>query len=96
MSTYLTVCLSFVESQHPNSGILLLGDFNGLNVANLKSSFKLRQIVKFLTRGQNTLDFILTNLQDFYNNPDNIMIAGIPFVLAGQLKTNTPHYIHFF
>ena len=27
---------------------------------------------------------------------DNIMIAGIPFVLAGQLKTNTPHYIHFF
>ena len=25
----------------------------------------------------------------------NIMIAGIPFVLAGQLKTNTPHYIHF-
>ena len=27
---------------------------------------------------------------------NNIMIAGIPFVLAGQLKTNTPHYIHFF
>jgi hypothetical protein len=26
----------------------------------------------------------------------NIMIAGIPFVLTGQLKTNTPHYIHFF
>ena len=26
----------------------------------------------------------------------NIMIAGIPFVLAGQLKTNTPHCIHFF
>jgi hypothetical protein len=25
----------------------------------------------------------------------NIMIAGIPCVLAGQLKTNTPHYIHF-
>ena len=23
------------------------------------------------------------------------MIAGIPFVLTGQLKTNTPHYIHF-
>ena len=23
------------------------------------------------------------------------MIAGIPFVLAGQLKTNTPHYILF-
>jgi hypothetical protein len=30
------------------------------------------------------------------NNKNNVMIAGIPFVLAGQLKTNTPHYIHFF
>jgi hypothetical protein len=26
----------------------------------------------------------------------NIMIAGIHYVLAEQLKTNTPHYIHFF
>ena len=23
------------------------------------------------------------------------MIAGIPFVLAGQLKTNTPHYLQY-
>jgi hypothetical protein len=30
------------------------------------------------------------------NIPYNIMIAGIPFVLTGQLKTSTPHYIHFF
>ena len=82
MSTYLMDCLSSVESKHPNSGILLLGDFNGLNVANLKSSFNLKQIVKFSTRGQNTLDFILTNLQDFYNNPDK----RSPFGLSDHLS----------
>jgi hypothetical protein len=26
----------------------------------------------------------------------NIMIAGIPFVLTGQLKTNTPHALYSF
>ena len=82
MLTYLMDCLSSVESKHPNSGILLLGDFNGLNVANLKSSFNLKQIVKFPTRGQNTLDFILTNLQDFYNNPDK----RSPFGLSDHLS----------
>jgi hypothetical protein len=37
-------------------------------------------------------------IKDLVQNVDgnNIMIAGIPFVLAGQLKTNTPHYINFF
>jgi hypothetical protein len=45
-----------------------------------------------------------SSIQSWYNNivttlchqPYNIMIAGIPFVLAGQLKTNTPHCINFF
>ena len=78
-------CLSSVESKHLNSGILLLGDFNGLNVANLKSSFNLKQIVKFPTRGQNTLDFILTNLQDFYNNPDKRSPFGLSDHLSFEL-----------
>ena len=87
MSTYLMDCLTLwsVESKHPNSGILLLGDFNGLNVANLKSSFNLKQIVKFPTRGQNTLDFILTNLQDFYNNPDKRSPFGLSDHLSFEL-----------
>jgi hypothetical protein len=37
--------LSSIESGHSNCGIILLGDFNGLNVAKLKSSFQLKQIV---------------------------------------------------
>lgn len=59
MLSNLMDCLSSIESQHTNCGIILLGDFNGLNVSNLKSSFKLKQIVNFPTTDQNTPDFIL-------------------------------------
>ena len=70
MLTYLMNSLSSIESWHLNSGIILLGDFNDLNVVKLKSSFQLKQIVNFPTRGQNSLDLILTNLQDYYNAPE--------------------------
>ena len=70
MLTYLMDSLSSAESRHSNSGIILLGDFNDLNVVKLKSSFQLKQIVNFPTRGQNSVDLILTNLQDYYNAPD--------------------------
>ena len=58
-----------LESKYSNCGFLVLGDLNHLNNARLKSNFKLKQIVHFPTRGQKTLDKILTNLQDYYDTP---------------------------
>ena len=69
MLDYLTKCLMDLESKYPKCGLLVLGDFNHLNDARLKSNFNLKQIVHFPTRGQNTLDKILTNLQDYYDTP---------------------------
>ena len=69
MLDYLTKCLMDLESKYSNCGFLVLGDLNHLNNARLKSNFKLKQIVHFPTRGQNTLDKILTNLQDYYDTP---------------------------
>ena len=69
MLDYLTKCLMDLESKYPNCGLLVLDDFNHLNDARLKSNFNLKQIVHFPTRGQNTLDKILTNLQDYYDTP---------------------------
>ena len=69
MLDYLTKCLMDLESKYSNCGFLVLGDLNHLNDARLKSNFKLKQIVHFPTRGQNTLDKILTNLQDYYDTP---------------------------
>ena len=58
MLNYLMNCMSSIESKHKNSGILFVGDFNKLNVANLKSSYRLKQMVKFATRGANTVDLV--------------------------------------
>ena len=77
MLDYLTKCLMDLESKYPNCSLLVLGDFNHLNYARLKSSFNLRQIVHFPTRGQNTLDKILTNLQEYYDSPVELPAFGL-------------------
>lgn len=69
MLDYLTKCLMDLESKYPNCGLLVLGDFNHLNDARLKSNFNLKQIVHRPTRRHNTLDKILTNLQEYYDSP---------------------------
>ena len=79
-------CLSSIESRCSNCGIILLGDFNKLDVAKLKSSFKLKQIVNFPTRGRNTLDLILTNLQDFYDVPEKKPSFGPSDHLSIEVK----------
>ena len=69
MLDYLTKCLMELESKYRNCGLLVLGDFNHLKDARFKSNFTLKQIVHFPSRGQNTLDKILSNLQDYYDTP---------------------------
>ena len=67
MQDYLLKCLTSIESQHPNSGILLVGDLNHQNETTLKSYYNLLQIVLFPTRGKSFLDRILTNMKEFYD-----------------------------
>ena len=52
-------------NRYPNSGIVLLGDFNQFNPGSLCSSFNLKKAVHLPTRGNNTLDQIYTSLGDF-------------------------------
>ena len=86
MLEYLMNCLSSIESQFSNSGIVLLGDFNHLNTTRLKTSYDLQQIVNFPTRGQNTLDLILTNLKPFYNPPFKRPSFGLSDHLSIEVK----------
>jgi exonuclease III len=81
MINYLFESLVTLETEFPNSGIILSGDFNKLNVRLLKNSFKLRQIVNFPTRGNNILDLILTNMEKFYDSP----IKRPPFGLSDHV-----------
>ena len=64
---YLYESLTTIEARFTNCGIIILGDFNKLNLSRIKNSFKLSQIVKFPTRGPSSLDLILTNMKQFYD-----------------------------
>jgi len=75
MLTYIIDCLDQLSKDHPNLGIILLGDFNRLPDATLKS-FPLRQVVKASTRGSAILDKIFTNMFDWYSNPITLAAVG--------------------
>ena len=77
MTNYLIDTLSKIESSMPNAAIILAGDFNRLNITQLTSQFRLKQLVKFYTRGERTLDLILTNLKSFYQTPNKHSPFGL-------------------
>jgi len=68
MVTHIVETLDHCSKNHPNLGIILIGDFNKLPDSVLKS-YPLRQVVKGETRNSATLDKIYTDLADFYSTP---------------------------
>ena len=67
MLDFLASSLIAIEGRHPGCGILLTGDFNHLSVTRLLAEFKLRQLVRVPTRGEWTLDLIITNMPQPYD-----------------------------
>ena len=67
-----------IESEFPNCGIILAGDFNRSNINFLLKHFRLKQLVKVSTRNNATLDLLLTNLHEYYCPP----LASHPFGLS--------------
>ena len=67
MLDYLASSLIAIEGHYPGCRILLTGDFNRLNVTRLLAQFKLRQLVRVPTRGERTLDLIITNTPQLYD-----------------------------
>lgn len=59
--------VDLVTTAHPDCGIL--GDFNTLNITDLLLQHDLSQIVQAPTRGNNSLDLIITNLPHLYSIP---------------------------
>ena len=59
MLRYLTNSLTSVEAMYRNSGNIIMGDFNRFNITSISRHFKIKQLVKFATRGLTTLDLIL-------------------------------------
>ena len=59
-----------IRSKHLDCGVVILGDFNHLNVQDLVRSHHLKQVVSSPTRRDAILDYIITNLRSFYRTPD--------------------------
>ncbi|XP_072042807.1 uncharacterized protein [Amphiura filiformis] len=53
-----------------------MGDFNRMQINNILYNCNLKQLIKFPTRGQATLDLVLTNIGAHYNEPIPLSALG--------------------
>ena len=73
---YLFESLDETRNQLPDCSIVLLGDFNNLNISDLLTSHNLNQIISESTRGSAILDLVITNMQQFYKKPSILAPVG--------------------
>ena len=64
MSDYLLESLSKIETQFPDCGLIILGDFNNLNSTRVRKAYGLKQIAPFPTRGPSHLELPAFGLSD--------------------------------
>ena len=62
--------------KHPDAGLIITGDFNRMCTKSISRKLGVKQLVKFPTRADAILDLILTNMQDFYNEPTQLPPIG--------------------
>ena len=76
LNEYLILTIDSLRNQHPNCGLVLLGDFNDFDISNILSSHNLKQVVKVPTRGTAILDLIITNQPNLYEPPQVLAPLG--------------------
>ena len=92
MISHILDCLDQTSHQHPNLGIILVGDFNQLPDQSIRA-YPLRQVVASATRGKALLDKIFTNMYDWYSTPANLPAVGSSDHAAVLMQTsNSPNY----
>ena len=77
MRNYLCESMSSLEAHFPDCGLILLGDFNKLNLFRVANAFGVNQVVPFPTRGQRKLDLVFTNLNAYYDTPRKLSPFGL-------------------
>ena len=51
MCGHITITIDTIRHRNPDAGVVILGDFNNLNIRNLMFSQNLKQMVQQHTRG---------------------------------------------
>ena len=77
MRDHLFQSLLLAESRFPNCALIVAGDFNRLDVKSIQRHFGLKQIVKKPTRKNAILDLVLTNMHDYYADPQHFPPFGL-------------------
>jgi len=77
LRSYLYEFMATIESRFPSCGILITGELNRLDTSGFRNAFTLKQIVKFPTRGNRTLDLILANLSEYSEDPVKRLAFGL-------------------
>ncbi|XP_072050129.1 uncharacterized protein [Amphiura filiformis] len=79
LTDHLLSSVDFLRTKYPDIGILILGDFNRMNVNTILRGNDFKQLVDFPTRGDATLDLMLTSskLNEYYAKPRPISPIGL-------------------
>ena len=60
--------MSTIKARFPNCGVLIVGDFNRLDICRFMNAFHLKH-VNFFTRGYRTIDLMPANMKDYFKEP---------------------------
>jgi hypothetical protein len=77
IQNYMYESLSKIESRSPDCGVILLGDFNKLNLSRIKNAYGLKQIVPFSSRGERKLNLVYKNPRAFFEVPKKLPPFGM-------------------
>ncbi len=96
LDEYLINTTDQLRNKDPDHGLVFPGDFNDFDIRNITSNHSLKQIVNQPTRGNATLDLIITNLHNLYSCPsilaplgssDHNVVQWLPTILVKTLTT---------
>ncbi|MEL7522972.1 MAG: endonuclease/exonuclease/phosphatase family protein, partial [Cyanobacteria bacterium J06553_1] len=73
---HIITTVQLLQTKHNNPGVMILGDYNTFPEKEVMRALNLKQVVKIPTRGSNTLDKILTNIQGYYKAPVSLPALG--------------------
>ena len=73
---HITTTAQLLQAKYDNPGFMILGDLNTFPDKELTRALTFKQVVKVPTRGKNTLDKIITNVQKFYEPPVSLPALG--------------------
>ncbi len=82
LQDYLISTVHKLLLDHPNAGIMILGDFNHFDYKTFCRHSSLKQNVKKPTRQSAILDLILTNMHKWYNELKIISAIGLSVHLS--------------